>query len=88
MKTCDGCYLDFICKKYEPGGNVCMHYEPKEQKKTCGTCKWRSDNYMSVCVNERSDHLADFVFHDGKCSEWEEKTDGTLPPDDDFGTSA
>ena len=42
-----------------------------EAQKNCGNCKWRSDNYTSVCVNDASDHLADFVRKDDVCDEWE-----------------
>ena len=41
----------------------------------CKYCKWYSDRYTSVCVNDASDHLADFVEQDGSCPEWEEKKD-------------
>lgn len=43
--------------------------------KGCDNCKWRSDRFMSVCVNDRSDRLADFVEDNDCCSEWEGKQD-------------
>lgn len=39
--------------------------------KRCKTCKWRSDEYTSVCVNDESDYLADFVEADFVCDKWE-----------------
>lgn len=42
-------------------------------KKSCDNCKWRSDEFTSVCVNDRSDRLADFVEGGECCSEWEGK---------------
>lgn len=39
--------------------------------RACKNCKWRSDGYNSVCVNDASDHLADFVEADGFCGCWE-----------------
>lgn len=44
-------------------------------KKCCDNCKWRSDRFASVCVNDRSDRLADFVEDSEYCSEWEGKQD-------------
>ena len=41
--------------------------------RTCATCKWRSDEYTSVCVNDESDHLADFVEASQSCPVWEAK---------------
>lgn len=43
------------------------------EMKTCATCKWRSDDFTSVCVNDASDHLADFVMPEDGCEEWEGK---------------
>ncbi len=39
----------------------------------CASCKWRSDDFTSVCVNDASDHLADFVAWNDFCEKWEEK---------------
>lgn len=41
--------------------------------KTCCTCKWYSDPFVSVCVNADSEHCADFVEPGETCEEWEEK---------------
>lgn len=49
---------------------------------TCATCKWRSDTFTSVCCNDESDHLADFVYDTQTCGVWEEKEGD---PDDDQG---
>lgn len=44
-------------------------------RKTCETCKWRSDDFTSVCVNGDSDRRADFVSEDDTCERWEKKND-------------
>lgn len=41
--------------------------------KCCATCKWWSDEYASVCVNDESDSLADFVEMNDSCEHWEER---------------
>lgn len=38
--------------------------------KRCSNCKWRSDDFTSVCVNDESDHLADFVEANETCEQW------------------
>lgn len=43
--------------------------------RVCETCKWRSDEFTSVCVNDESDNLADFVGADDTCDKWEAKCD-------------
>jgi len=43
--------------------------------RVCKNCKWRSDDFTSVCVNDASDHLADFVMPDDGCEVWEAKED-------------
>ena len=48
-----------------------------DTNKTCKNCKWRSDEFTSVCVCDSSDHLADFVEADCVCEEWEEKDEQT-----------
>ena len=40
--------------------------------KTCYGCKWFARETY-VCVNDASDHRADFVMPDEYCSEWEKK---------------
>ncbi len=42
--------------------------------KTCATCKWYTED-AEVCVNDASDHLADFVMPDDGCEVWEGKDD-------------
>ena len=46
-----------------------------EVNRICLTCKWRSDSHTSVCVNDCSDHLADFVMADETCEMWEKKNE-------------
>lgn len=43
--------------------------------RTCATCKWRSDAFTSVCCNDESDHLADFVESAQTCAVWEGRKD-------------
>ncbi len=43
---------------------------------TCETCKWRSDDFTSACVNEDSEHRADFVNADDTCECWEGNDNG------------
>lgn len=43
--------------------------------RVCKNCRWRSDDFTSVCVNDASDHLADFVMPDDGCEVWEGKDD-------------
>lgn len=40
---------------------------------TCGTCKWLSDDFTSVCVNGESERRADFVEKNDWCPNWERK---------------
>lgn len=47
--------------------------EEKQQEQVCKKCKWRSDDFTSVCVNDASDHLADFVMPEDGCPEWKAK---------------
>ena len=44
-----------------------------KDKHVCANCKWRSDEFTSVCVNDASEHLADFVKADDECEWWEGK---------------
>lgn len=39
--------------------------------KTCEICKWRSDEFTSACVNDKSEYCCDFVSADDSCDEWE-----------------
>ena len=43
-------------------------------QRVCKNCKWFADD-VCVCVNDASDHLADFVLPDDVCEEWEGKND-------------
>ena len=45
--------------------------EEKQQEHVCKNCKWLSDDFTSVCVNDASDYLADFVMPEDGCPEWE-----------------
>lgn len=47
----------------------------KQAEKKCETCKWWSDDFTSVCVNDASPHCADFVMADDVCHAWEEAND-------------
>ena len=47
----------------------------KFYEKTCATCKYRSDDFTSACVNGESEHCADFVSEDDWCEKWEGKDD-------------
>lgn len=44
-------------------------------QRLCKNCKWRSDDYTSVCVNDESDHLADVVEAEQTCECWEKRDD-------------
>ena len=46
-----------------------------ENKRTCATCKWLSDEFTAVCCNGDSDHRADFMNGDDTCEHWEGKPD-------------
>lgn len=45
-------------------------YDPR---KTCRTCRWRSDEFTSACTNGASINRADFVDAEDTCDEWEGK---------------
>lgn len=38
--------------------------------RVCRLCKWFAEE-TEVCVNDESDHLADFVLPDDVCDKWE-----------------
>lgn len=42
-------------------------------EKTCGACKWRSDDFSSVCTNGNSPNRGDFVLAEDSCDEFEEE---------------
>ena len=39
----------------------------------CATCRYRSDEFTSVCVNSYSPKRADFVSADDACEHWEKR---------------
>lgn len=41
----------------------------------CANCRWRSDEFTSVCVNDESERLADFVSADNTCPKWQCEVD-------------
>ena len=40
---------------------------------TCATCRYRSDEFTSVCVNPDSPKRADFVDAEYACKHWEKR---------------
>ena len=42
----------------------------RDKDKKCETCWYWSDEFTSVCVNEKSEHCADFVSRDDCCEEY------------------
>ena len=52
----------------------CMAESCKNKsEKSCGSCKW----YAGLeYVNDQSEHVADFVWNERGCKEWEKKDDG------------
>ena len=47
--------------------------EAKNHGMTCKKCRWRPDEFTSVCVNPDSPKCADFVREDDGCEWWEQK---------------
>ena len=47
--------------------------EAKNHGMTCKNCRYRSDEFTSVCVNPDSPKRADFVREDDGCEWWEQK---------------
>ena len=39
----------------------------EQDKKVCNNCWYLSDDFTSVCVNDKSPHCGDFVSKDGSC---------------------
>lgn len=39
---------------------------------SCGSCKWYAKP-KGVCVNDQSEHVADFLWDERGCKEWEKK---------------
>ena len=60
-----------------PRPEWCPLREPPKEEGTvvhaCSTCKWRSDDFTSVCTNGDSERRADFVDADDNCECWEER---------------
>jgi len=48
------------------------------KEKICENCFWRSCKFTSVCTNDESPHVADFVSNCDTCSQWEDIKDGKL----------
>ena len=48
----------------------------------CMSCKWRSDDFMSVCINSDSAYCADFVSNDMRCREYERADDAERDEDE------
>ena len=47
-------------------------------KQICGTCRWHKHEDISdgwVCVNDQSDHCADWTDYNDACDKWEGKKD-------------
>ena len=43
---------------------------------SCGSCKWYAEP-EGVCVNDQSEHVADFVWDERGCKKWEKKDETT-----------
>ena len=55
-----------------PDRNMAVHtsQKKKENGECCATCRYRSDEFTSVCVNDQSSRCADFVEKDYWCPEY------------------
>lgn len=53
---------------------------------SCGSCKWYAEP-EGVCVNDQSEHVADFVWDERGCKEWEKRENGQYHRRDDSGFS-
>ena len=52
----------------------------KEAEKICGTCRWHQKDNTDpgeawICVNDKSDHCADWTDYRDVCEEWEVRND-------------
>ena len=47
--------------------------EQNRTARTCATCRYRSDEFTSVCVNPDSPKCADFVDAEYACEHWEKQ---------------
>lgn len=45
------------------------------ERKVCENCRWRSDEFTSVCCNSDSKHCADYVCADDTCEFFERRED-------------
>ena len=54
--------------------------DERNVNRVCMNCKWRSDGFMSACINDESEHLADYVDEADTCPEWEAVKDETPLP--------
>ena len=51
----------------------CTAYNCKDRTEPfCGSCKWYAEP-DGVCVNDQSEHVADFVWDERGCKEWEKR---------------
>lgn len=50
----------------------CMGISENKSEPSCGSCKWYAEP-DGVCVNDQSEHVADFVWDKRGCKEWEKK---------------
>ena len=47
-----------------------------KSRKRCGTCKYHQHEDITdgwICVNDESEHLADWTMFDDTCEDWEER---------------
>jgi hypothetical protein len=61
-------------KQFSAGKAIrCMAESCKNKSEpSCGSCKWYAEP-ESVCMNDQSEHVADFVWDERGCKEWEKK---------------
>lgn len=51
----------------------CTAHDCKDRTEpSCGFCKWYAEP-EGVCVNDQSEHVADFVWDERGCKEWEKR---------------
>ena len=73
LLECDTCNLNILCPSCEKGEKCTFNFEEYHDCQ-CVTCRWYAEDH-SVCVNDKSDHLADFVMPNDSCQVWEGKAD-------------
>lgn len=61
-------------KKFSAGKAIRCTAESCKNKSepSCGSCKWYAEPEV-VCVNDQSEHVADFVWDERGCKEWEKR---------------